>query len=171
MVSTVGLKRVEDFGNCIKLIHFGLADTCSYAILKQPAGTFDNAITNGKHVIDNAIKSAGVMYHLDTLQSFDYLNMEIFKRIHDNSAAYNRYLTEIRGNFSDNEMAETANALVVYDGNLITKMIFRYHTWVKRIFCHLCIKKFAKIICNTENFRSFLELAKNFVLSNHSEIL
>ena len=64
------------------------------------------------------------MYHLDTLQSFDYLNMEIFKRIHDNSAAYNRYLTEIRGNFSDNEMAETANALVVYDGNLITKNDF-----------------------------------------------
>ena len=142
MVSTVGLKRVEDFGNCIKLIHFGLADTCSYAILKQPAGTLDNAITNGKHVIDNAIKSAGVMYHLNTLQSFDYLNMEIFKRIHDNSAAYNRYLTEIRGNFSDNEMAEIANALVVYDGNLITKMIFRYQTWVKRIFCHLCIKNF-----------------------------
>ena len=82
------------------------------------------------------------MYHLNTLQSFNYLNMEIFKRIHDSSAAYNRYLTEIRGNFSDNEMAETANALVVYDGNLITKMIFRYQTWVKRIFCHLCIKNF-----------------------------
>ena len=142
MVSTVDLERVEDFGYCIKLTHFGLADTCSYAILKQPAGTFDNAITNGKHIIDNAIKSAGVMYHLDTLQSFDYLNMEIFKMIHDSSAAYNRYLTEIRGNFSDNEMAEIANALVVYDGNLITKMIFRYQTWVKRIFCHLCIKNF-----------------------------
>ena len=50
--------------------------------------------------------------------------MEIFKRIHDSSAAYNRYLTEIRGNFSDNEMAEIANALVVYDGNLITKNDF-----------------------------------------------
>ena len=78
MLLTVDLERVEDFGYCIKLTHFGLADTCSYAILKQPAGTFDNAITNGKHVIDNAIKSASMMYHLDTLQSFDYLNMEIF---------------------------------------------------------------------------------------------
>ena len=35
---------------------------------------------------------------------------------------------------------------------------------LKRIFCHLCIKNFAKIICNTENF-------SNFVLGNHSEIL
>ena len=29
---------------------------------------------------------------------------------------------------------------------------------------HLCIKNFAKIICNTKNF-------SNFVLGNHSEIL
>ena len=35
---------------------------------------------------------------------------------------------------------------------------------LKRLFCHLCIKNFAKIICNTENF-------SNFVPGNHSEIL
>ena len=87
----------------------------------------ENAIKNGKNVINNAIKSAGVMHHLDTLKSFDNLNMEIFKRIHESSAAYNRYLMEIRGNFSENEMAEITNALVVYDGNLTTKILNRYN--------------------------------------------
>ena len=86
----------------------------------------DNAIKNGKIVIDNAIKTAGVMQHLDTLKSFSNLNMEIFKRIHESSVAYNRYLTKISGEFSENEIAEITNTLAVYDGNLITKMMNRY---------------------------------------------
>ena len=86
----------------------------------------DNAIKNGKIVIDNAIKAAGVMQHLDTLKSFSNLNMEIFERIHESSVAYNRYLTKISGEFSENEIAEITNALAVYDGNLITKMMNRY---------------------------------------------
>ena len=86
----------------------------------------DNAIKNGKIVIDHAIKAAGVMQHLDTLKSFSNLNMEIFERIHESSVAYNRYLTKISGEFSENEIAEITNALAVYDGNLITKMMNRY---------------------------------------------
>lgn len=86
----------------------------------------DNAIKNGKIVIDNAIKAAGVMQHLDTLKSFSNLNMEIFERIHESSVAYNRYLTKISGEFSENEIAEITNALAVYDGSLITKMMNRY---------------------------------------------
>lgn len=86
----------------------------------------DNAITNGKIVIDHAIKAAGVMQHLDTLKSFSNLNMEIFERIHESSVAYNRYLTKISGEFSENEIAEITNTLTVYDGNLITKMMNRY---------------------------------------------
>ena len=46
------------------------------------------------------------MHHLDTLKSLVNLNIELFNRIHESSAAYNRYLMEIRGNFSENEMAE-----------------------------------------------------------------
>ena len=86
----------------------------------------DNAIKNGKIVIDHAIKAAGVMQHLDTLKSFGNLNMEIFKKIHESSAAYNRYLTKISGEFSENEIAEITNALAVYDGKLITKVMNRY---------------------------------------------
>lgn len=86
----------------------------------------DNAIKNGKIVIDHAIKAAGVMQHLDTLKSFGNLNMEIFKKSHESSAAYNRYLTKISGEFSENEIAEITNALAVYDGKLITKMMNRY---------------------------------------------
>ncbi len=86
----------------------------------------DNAIKNGKIVIDHAIKAAGVMQHLDTLKSFGNLNMEIFKKSHESSAAYNRYLTKISGEFSENEIAEITNALAVYDGKQITKMMNRY---------------------------------------------
>ena len=86
----------------------------------------DNAIKNGKIVIDHAIKAAGVMQHLDTLKSFSNLNIEIFKRIHESGVAYNRYLTTISSEFSENEIAEITNALAVYDGNLITKIMNRY---------------------------------------------
>ena len=86
----------------------------------------DNAIKNGKIVIDHAIKEAGVMQHLDTLKSFSNLNIEIFKRIHESGVAYNRYLTTISSEFSENEIAEITNALTVYDGNRITKIMNRY---------------------------------------------
>ena len=86
----------------------------------------DNAIKNGKIVIDHAIKAAGVMQHLDTLKSFSNLNIEIFKRIHESGVAYKRYLTTISSEFSENEIAEITNALAVYDGNRITKIMNRY---------------------------------------------
>ena len=86
----------------------------------------DNAIKNGKMVIDHAIKAAGVMQHLDTLKSFSNLNIEIFKRLHESGVAYNRYLTTISSEFSENEIAEITNALAVYDGNRITKIMNRY---------------------------------------------
>ena len=86
----------------------------------------DNAIKNGKIVIDHAIKAAGVMQHLDTLKSFSNLNIEIFKRLHESGVAYNRYLTTISSEFSENEIAEITNALAVYDGNRITKIMNRY---------------------------------------------
>ena len=86
----------------------------------------ENAIKNGKNVINNAIKSAGVMHHLDTLKSFDSLNMDIFNRIHESRTAYNRYLSTISGEFTENEMAEITNALTIYDGNMVTKMMNRY---------------------------------------------
>ena len=86
----------------------------------------DNAIKNGKMVIDHAIKKAGVMQHLDTLKSFSNLNIEIFKRIHESGVAYKRYLTTISSEFSENEIAEITNALAVYDGNRITKIMNRY---------------------------------------------
>ena len=86
----------------------------------------DNAIKNGKIVIDHAIKAAGVMQHLDPLKSFSNLNIEIFKRIHESGVAYNRYLTTISSEFSENEIAEITNALAVYDGNRITKIMNRY---------------------------------------------
>lgn len=86
----------------------------------------DNAIKNGKIIIDHAIKATGVMQHLDTLKSFSNLNIEIFKRIHESGVAYNRYLTTISSEFSENEIAEITNALAVYDGNRITKIMNRY---------------------------------------------
>lgn len=86
----------------------------------------DDAIKEGKAVIDKAIKVAGVMQHLDTLKNLNYLNMAIFNRIYDGGSAYNQYLAMIRSEYSENEIAEITNALVVYDGNLMKKMMNRY---------------------------------------------
>jgi len=86
----------------------------------------DDAIKEGKAVVDKAIKTTGVMQHLDTLKNLDYLNMDIFNKVHDSGSACNQYLTKIRSKYSESEMAEITNALVVYDGNQMSKIMNRY---------------------------------------------
>lgn len=87
----------------------------------------DDAIKEGKAVIDKAIKVAGLMHHLDTLKNLNCLNMEIFNRIHDSGTACNQYLAKIRSEYSENEMAEITNALVTYDNSKISEMTNRYN--------------------------------------------
>jgi len=86
----------------------------------------DAAINEGKTAIDRAYRAAGVARHLDTLSNLAYLNMNIFNRIHDGDAARNQYLDKIRNEYSENEMVEITNALVVYDGNRMKNLMMRY---------------------------------------------
>ena len=89
-------------------------------------GRVDAAINEGKTAIDRAYRAAGVARHLDTLSNLAYLNMNIFNRIHDGDAARNQYLDKIRNEYSENEMAEITNALVVYNGNRMKNLVMRY---------------------------------------------
>lgn len=86
----------------------------------------EDAITGGKNAIDKALQESGVKQHLDTLNDIAYLRMDIFNRMYDGGKAYNAYLKAIRHGYSENEMAEITNALVVYDGNKIKDLINRY---------------------------------------------
>ncbi len=87
----------------------------------------DDAIKEGKAVVDRAYRATGVLQHLDTLRDFKHLNMDIFNRIHEGGSASNQYLGRIRGEYSENEMAEITNALVVYEGNQMKRIMSRYN--------------------------------------------
>lgn len=89
-------------------------------------GRVDAAINEGKTAIDRAYRAAGVARHLDTLSNLAYLNMNIFNRIHDGDAARNQYLDKIRNEYSENEMVEITNALVVYNDNRMKNLVMRY---------------------------------------------
>lgn len=86
----------------------------------------DDAIKEGKAAIDKAYRAAGIMRHLDTLSHFTNLDMDIFNRIQDGESARNQYLSKIRHEYSENEMAEITNALVVYNGNQMKRIMTRY---------------------------------------------
>ena len=87
----------------------------------------DHAIKEGKDIIDKALAAAGVGLHLDTLRNLDDLNMDVFNRIFDGSTAYNQYLARIRGEFTENEIAEIANVLIDYEGERTKKTMNRYN--------------------------------------------
>lgn len=87
----------------------------------------DDAIADGKVLIDKAMQEAGLAQHLDTLQSLKYLRMDLFERIHDGSNAYQQYLNKISGEYSESELAEIANALTIYEGNKTKQIVTRYN--------------------------------------------
>ena len=86
----------------------------------------EDAIINGKNAIDKALQAAGVKQHLDTLKNIEYLRMDVFNRIYDGGDASNQYLKEISKGYSENEMAEITNALVIYNGNKTKELMTRY---------------------------------------------
>ena len=87
----------------------------------------DDAIVNGKAVIDKAIQEAGVAQHLDTLQSLMYLRTDFLERLQDGNHAYQQYLKEIGGEYSESELAEITNALMIYDGEKTKPIVTRYN--------------------------------------------
>lgn len=87
----------------------------------------DDAIANGKAVIDKAIQEAGVAQHLDTLQTLKYLRTDFLDRLQDGNNAYQQYLKEIGSEYSESELAEIANALMIYDGEQTKPIVTRFN--------------------------------------------
>ena len=87
----------------------------------------DDAIVNGKVMIDKAIQEAGVAQHLDTLQNLRYLRRDFLNRLQDGSKTYQQYLKEIGDEYSESELAEITNALMNYDGEQTKQIVTRYN--------------------------------------------
>lgn len=100
----------------------------SFLVLAQSfkAKRVDDAIVNGKVVIDKAIQEAGVAQHLDTLQNLKYLRTDFLDRLQDGNHAYQQYLKEIGGEYFESELAEIANALMIYDGEQTKQIVTKY---------------------------------------------
>ena len=84
----------------------------------------DDAIANGRIIIDKTLHAAGVKQHLDTLKNFAYFRNDVFGRI--NNETCNQYLKTISKDFTENEMAEITNALLTYQGNKVKEFWERY---------------------------------------------
>ena len=87
----------------------------------------DDAISNGKAVIDKAIQEGGIVQHLDTLHDLRYLRTDFAERLQDGSNAYKQYMKEIDGKFSEKELAEITDALMIYDGELTKQIVIKFN--------------------------------------------
>lgn len=78
-----------------------------------------DAISKGKAIIDDALKSTGVWQQLDTLSAKRYCKIDMVDCVMKSGKALNDYLEQIKSDFADDEMAEIINALAVYNGERI----------------------------------------------------
>jgi serine/threonine protein kinase len=78
-----------------------------------------DAISKGKTVIDDALKSTGVWQQLDTLSAKRYCKIDMVDCVMKSGKALNDYLEQIKSDFTGDEMAEIINALAVYNGERI----------------------------------------------------
>ena len=78
-----------------------------------------DAISKGKTVIDDALKSTGVWQQLDTLSAKRYCKIDMVDCVMKSGKALNDYLEGVKSDFTDDEMAEIINALAVYNGERI----------------------------------------------------
>ena len=78
-----------------------------------------DAISKGKTVIDDALKSTGVWQQLDTLSAKRYCKIDMGDCVMKSGKALNDYLERVKSDFTDDEMAEIINALAVYNGERI----------------------------------------------------
>ena len=78
-----------------------------------------DAISKGKTVIDDALKSTGVWQQLDTLSAKGYCKIDMVDCVMKSGKALNDYLERVKSDFTDDEMAEIINALAVYNGERI----------------------------------------------------
>lgn len=78
-----------------------------------------DAISKGKAIIDDALKSTGVWQQLDTLSAKRYCKIDMVDCVMKSGKALNDYLERVKSDFTDDEMAEIINALAVYNGERI----------------------------------------------------
>lgn len=86
----------------------------------------EDAIANGKTIVEKTMQTAGVKQHLDTLKNFVYLRQDVIGRISDVYDACNKYLKTISRDYTENEMAEITNALLIYESNKGKELMDRY---------------------------------------------
>ena len=86
----------------------------------------EDAIANGKTIVDKTMQTTGVKQHLDTLKNFIYLRQDVIGRISDVYDACNKYLKTISRDYTENEMAEITNALLIYESNKGKELMDRY---------------------------------------------
>lgn len=86
----------------------------------------EDAIANGKTIVDRTMQTTGVKQHLDTLKNFVYLRQDVIGRISDVYDACNKYLKTISRDYTENEMAEITNALLIYESNKGKELMDRY---------------------------------------------
>lgn len=86
----------------------------------------EDAIANGKTFVDRTMQTTGVKQHLDTLKNFVYLRQDVIGRISDVYDACNKYLKTISRDYTENEMAEITNALLIYESNKGKELMDRY---------------------------------------------
>lgn len=114
---SLSIDKLNDSLANLSVVHQNMKNELKETDAKQKR--VHDAISKGKTVIDDALKSTGVWQQLDTLSAKRYCSIDMVDCVMKSGKALNDYLEQIKSDFTDDEMAEIINALAVYNGERI----------------------------------------------------
>ena len=114
---TLSIDKLNDSLANLSVVHQKMKNELKETDAKQKR--VHDAISKGKTVIDDALKSTGVWQQLDTLSAKGYCKIDMVDCVMKSGKALNDYLERVKSDFTDDEMAEIINALAVYNGERI----------------------------------------------------
>lgn len=114
---SLSIDKLNDSLANLSVVHQNMKNELKETDAKQKR--VHDAISKGKTVIDDALKSTGVWQQLDTLSAKRYCKIDMVDCVMKSGKALNDYLERVKSDFTDDEMAEIINALAVYNGERI----------------------------------------------------
>lgn len=81
----------------------------------------ENAINNGKRLIEKTMQQTNIDRHLDTLSNILYIWSDFTNRCQAGERAIEKYLKQIDNSFSDIEKDEIRNSLNRHNEAIVTK--------------------------------------------------
>ena len=123
------MKLVRDSMEVLRADNMQLKEHQQREAMKRQRIT--DAINKGYALVEKARVQSGVDHYLDTLSNIAYERTDMKKRMLAPNQVASTYLEQIRPDFSDTEMAEITNAIMIRNGKIYEEWGAKFKSKVK----------------------------------------